>query len=204
VELVALLSVLASGVGMLGAIELRERPSQPLLVVELHFGVDLNTDVVRSMIGSVAGLPSNAVVTIDTYASGGGIRYFLRADQATLDSLRGQWRGVLPSLRVDEPKSAPLSEWSAGAVLRLSGSSPVLREDAAAESVASLLGALQPLGRHEALLWRVMLAPTQRPPLPEPATRQERQQAGSLRGLLRPYGGSAFRCLRQDWPAPRA
>jgi hypothetical protein len=197
-ELVALVSALLSGVGLLGVIEVRERPTQPLQTVTLGFGTDLNTDVVQSMIATIAGLPSNAVVSMDAVSDADGIRHFLRADQATLDTIRGQWRALLPSLRINQPDDLPVVEWQAGAVLRLGGRAPVLRMDAVAEASASLLGALQPLGRDEALLWRVMMAPARRPQLPEVSTRQEREQAGSLLGLLaaKPLRGDHVRALR--------
>ena len=70
---------LISGLGMLGMIELRERPTQPLVAVELRFGTELSADVAHAMIASIAGLPSGSVVKIDTFADAGGIRYFLLA-----------------------------------------------------------------------------------------------------------------------------
>jgi hypothetical protein len=192
VELLALLSALASGVGLLGVIEIRERPTQPPQTVALEFGTDLNTHVMQSMIATVAGLPSNAVVSVEAVSDADGIRHYLRADQATLDTIQGQWRALLPSLRIDQPDDLPSVEWQAGVVLRLGDRESVLRTDAVAEASAALLGALQPIGRDEALLWRVMMAPARRPQLPEASTRQERKQAGSLAGLLGP------RPLRSD------
>jgi hypothetical protein len=203
-EIVALVSALISGVGLLGVIELRERPTGALQTVELRFGPDLTMEMVQSMIASVAGLPSSSVVKIDTYADGGGIRHFLAAEQAIVDSLRSQWRGVAPSLRIDE-QDCPAAEWSAGAVLRLGGAHPVLRSDATSEAVASLLGALQPLGEHEALLWRVVLTPATRPALPEPATREQRPPASVLQGLVagsRPPRPDHLRALRAKYTGP--
>lgn len=203
-ELVALMSALLSGVGLLGVIEVRERPTQPLQTVTLGFGSDLNTDVVQSMIATITGLPSSAVVIVDAVSNADGIRHYLHADQATLDTIRGQWRALLPSLRCDQPHDLPAVEWQAGAVLRLSGREPILRTDAVAEASAALLGALQPLGQDEALLWRVMMAPATRPQLPEASTRQERQQAGSLLGLIaaKPLRGDHVRALRGKYAGP--
>jgi hypothetical protein len=203
-ELAALISALVSGVGLLGVIEVRERPTQPLQTVALGFGTDLNTDVVQSMIATVAGLPSNAMVSVEAVSDADGIRHYLRADQATLDTIRGQWRALLPSLRLDRPDDLPAVEWQAGAVLRLNGREPILRTDAVAEASAALLGALQPLGRDEALLWRVMMAPATRPQLPESSTRQERQQAGGLLGLFaaKPLRGDHVRALRDKYAGP--
>jgi hypothetical protein len=203
-ELAALVSALLSGVGLLGVIESRERSTRPWQTAELGFGTDLNADVVQSMVATVAGLPSNAVVMVEAVSDADGIRHFVRAEQATLDTLRGQWRAMLPSLRIDQPDDLPLDSWRAGAVLRLGGPGPILRTDSMSEAAASLLGALQPLGREEALLWRVMLAPATRPQLPEPATREERRQNGGLMGLLggQQLRGDHVRALRGKYIGP--
>lgn len=203
-ELVALISALLSGVGMLGVIEMRERPTQPLQTVALTFGTDLNTDVVQSMVATIAGLPSNAVVSVEAVSDADGIRHYLHADQATLDTIRGQWRALLPSLRFDEPDDLPAVKWRVGAVLRLGGREPILRTDAVAEASASVLGALQPLGADEALVWRVMTTPARRPHLPEASTRKERQQRGTLAGLLgsQPLRGDHVRALQGKYAGP--
>jgi hypothetical protein len=202
-ELVALVSALLSGVGLLGVIEVRERPTQPPQAVALGFGTDLNSDVVQSMIATVAGLSSNAVVSLEAVSDADGIRHYLHSDQATLDTIRGQWRALLPSLSIGQPDGLPAVEWQAGAVLRLGGREPVLRTDAVGEASAALLGALQPVGRDEALLWRVMMAPARRPQLPEASTRQERDQAGLL-GLLsaKPLRADHVRALRGKYAGP--
>ncbi len=203
-ELLALILTLLCGVGLFAAVELRERSTAPLQTAELKFGTDLNTDLVQAMIASVAGLPSKAVVNVEAISDSGGIRHFLTSDQATLDTLRGQWRGLLPSLRLDPLEDPPSEDWPTGAVLRLGGHHPVLRDDGAAQAAASLLGALQPLGKDEALRWRVVLAPATRPRLPEPASRAEQRQAGSLFGLLAAPAPRAdhLRALRTKYAGP--
>jgi hypothetical protein len=203
VELAALVLALLFGVGLLGAIEMRERPTQALQTAELGFGTDLNTDLVQSMVATVAGLPSNTVVTVEAISDADGIRHYLHADRATLDTIRGQWRGLLPSLRIEEAKEPPLADWRTGAVLRLGGHGRILRTDAVSEAVASLLGAMQPVGREEALLWRVMMAPARRPQLPESSTRTERKQAGSLLSLRgQPLRPDHVRALRDKYAGP--
>lgn len=203
-ELVALIAALLCGLGLFAVVELRERPTAPLQTAELKFGTDLNTDLVQAMIASVAGLPSKAVVSVEAISDSGGIRHFLTGDQATLDTLRGQWRGLLPSLRLDPLESPPSDNWPTGAVLRLDGRYPVLRDDGEVQAAASLLGALQPLGKNEALLWRVVLAPATRPRLPEPASRAEQRDAGSLLGLLAAPAPRAdhLRVLRTKYAGP--
>jgi hypothetical protein len=190
VELLALFSVLLAGLGMLGGIELRERPKRSLQTIEVRFGADVTVDAVQAMIGCIAGLPSGAVVMLDVVAGGGGIRHLLHGEQATIDTLRGQWRAILPGLRLDEPQSAPPAGWSAGAVLRLQGSYPVLRSDAPAEAAAAMLGALQPLGLEEAVMLRFVLAPRSHPQMPQPVGRGAAgPRADHLRALRLKYAG---------------
>jgi hypothetical protein len=200
-----LLSVLlAVGLGLLVAIELRERPAGPVQTVELRFGTDLTESVATALIGAIAGLPSRAAVALDVVADHEGIRHFLRADQATLDALSGSWRGMLPSLRI-EPVEAPLPEvWSCGAVMRPSETA-VLRRDAVVESAAALLGVLGPLGTSEVVLLRAMLRPGSRPRSVEPV-RQRRQRHGEslLAALVQESGVAAdhARALRLKYAGP--
>jgi hypothetical protein len=167
VEIVFLGSALLIGLGMLGVIGLRERPDRSLQTVELAFGAGVTAEAVEAMIACVAGLPSKAVVVIDTLADTDGIHYRLHGSPPTIDSLRGQWRGILPSIRLEQPREPSPVEWSAGAVLWLQGDYPVLRRDASTEAVAALLGTLQPLGEREAVLYRWILSPGRRLQLSE-------------------------------------
>ena len=181
-EVVFLGSALLTGVGMLGLIDLRERPDHSLQTVDLMFGADVTIEAVEAMIACVAGLPSKSVVMIDTVADASGIRYRLHGSPATIDSLRGQWRGILPSIRIEPSQKASRVEWSAGTVLRLQGDYPVLRQDASTEAVAASLGTLQPLGEQDAVLCRWVLSPGARIQLPE-ASHSSQPKAG-LAGLL--------------------
>src|SRR5665811_723669 len=125
---------------------------------------------------------SNAIVQLHVLSGAEGLRHFLRAPQPALDTLRSQWRGVLPSLRMDEAENLPVVEWSGGVLLRLSGSRPVLRSDAIEESVAAALGALQPLaaGEHIQVSW--LLSAGRRAVLPLPAAQASARRSGG--GLL--------------------
>jgi hypothetical protein len=178
VELLLLLSVLAAGLGLLGVIGWRERPAGVTQTVELRFGTDVTIQAVEAMLAGVASLPSNAVVRFDVFADESGLRHFLRAPQSALDTLRSQWRGVLPSLRMDEAENPPVIEWSGGALLRLSGTRPVLRSDAIEESVAATLGALQPLAGGETLQVSWLLTAARRPSLPLPSSQARGRGAG--------------------------
>jgi hypothetical protein len=170
VELPILIAVLVAGLGLLGMISWRERPVGPMKTVELRFGTDVTTQAIHAMLAGVAGLPSNAVVQFDVVADESGIRHYMRAPQETLDTLRSQWRGVLPSLRMDEPENVPSPAWSGGVLLQLSGNRPVLRSDGVEESAAAALGALQPLAAGERLQVRWLLGAGRRLALPQPAS----------------------------------
>jgi hypothetical protein len=165
-ELVVLIFVLCVGVGLLGAIAWRERAPQAMQTVELRFDDRVSVGAVESLVGSVAGLPARAVVVLDVAASDAGIRHFLHAPQQTLDSLRSQWRGLMPGLRLDAPVELAAGEYRLGAVLRLAGRHAVVRRDAAAGAAAGMLASLQPLAAGEAVLLRWTLRPGGRPTPP--------------------------------------
>lgn len=177
-EMLVLLGPLVAGVGMLSVIGWRERPRLPLQTVELRFGIDVTAAVVEAMLGSIAGLPRRTVVVVDALAEAEGIRHLLHADQQILDTLRGSWQGLLPSLRVHPAEAVSPIGWTGGVALRLGGRYPVLRSDGAAELVASLLGSLQPLGRDERVLARWVLAPGSPPRLP--VARRTPKRGGGL------------------------
>ena len=178
-ELVVLVFALVSGLSMLGVITYLERPRGPLQTVELRFGTDLTPEKTEAMLSSIAGLRSNAVVLLDAVADECGIRHFLHAPQPTLDTLRSQWRGVLPSLVMDQPDNPPPGQWRVGALLRLTGVRPVLRSDASVESSAALLGSMMPLARGERLLLRWYLGAQAHPSLPQSLSRRDAHKAGT-------------------------
>jgi hypothetical protein len=205
-ELVVLVAVLLAGLGLLGVIAVRERPRRSLQTVELRFGMDVTAEAVQAMLGCIGGLPSNAVVVFDVVAGEDGIRHLLHAPQQTLDTLRGQWRGVLPSLRLDAPADIPPVEWSGGALVRLSGSHPLLRVDGAAEAAAALLGVMQPLSGGEQLLVRWVLGAGRRRSLPQPASRRDANGAEANLAHLLPHESvpqaDHLRALRAKYAGP--
>lgn len=165
-ELAVLLSVLAGGLGLLALILVRERPAGGLQTVELRFGGEVSVSAVEALLGCIAGLPARAVVQLDVVGDSTGIRHFAHAAPETLETLRGQWRAVLPGLRLDSVDERPSVKWRAGGLLRLAGAHPVLRTDGVAESAASMLGSLQPLSSGERVLIRWMVKVGSRPTLP--------------------------------------
>jgi len=182
-ELIVLIFILCAGVGLFGVIAWRERTPKVMQTVELRFDDCVTARAVESVVGSIAGLPARAVVVLDVVATERGLRHFLHAPQQTLDSLRSQWRGLLPGLRMDEPGELPMADYRLGALVRLSGRYPVVRSDAITESAAAVLGSLQPLSPGEGALVRWMLRPGGRPSVPR--SERERQTAGVASWLWR-------------------
>lgn len=137
------------GILLWAAITSAERGEAAVETVELRFGADVTVAMVEAALASIAGLPGGRVVLLDVVADVDGIRHFLHATHASIEALRGQWRGVLPSLRL-EPVETPVEPaWSEEASVRLSSEYGVLRTDATTEAAAALLGSFGPVQRGE-------------------------------------------------------
>lgn len=205
-EWVFLLAVLLLGVSLLGFISWREHPREPLQTVELRFGSDLTEDTVASMLASITGLRADVAVVIDTVADRAGIRHFLHAPPQTLDALRSQWRGVLPTLHMRPAEGPAAGGWTLGSELRLSGAWPVLRSDVPGRSAAALLGAMQPLGADERLLLRFYLRAGTHPALPQAPAKGESRKGQSALALLTGGGqmprDGHLRALRVKYAGP--
>jgi hypothetical protein len=201
-ELWFLTAAAVAGVGLFGVIAWRERNPESLQTVELRFDGNVTTSAVEALVGSIAGLPGRAVVVIDVAASETGLRHLLHAPQQTLDTLRSQWRGLLPGLRMSEPAQLPAPVYVLGARVRLSGRYAVIRSDRAAEATAGLLGSLQPLSAGEGVLLRWWLRAGGRPSLPGPE--RERQRDGLASWLWREpvLPGSHVRALHVKYAGP--
>lgn len=160
---------------------LPSRLRQPVLC-ELRFGADLSEDAVEAALTAISGLPRRDTVVLETLATDAGIRHRLRAQQATLDTVRSQLRGLIPSARLDTITPEPEPVWRLGALVRWPGTHPLLRTDAAAPTAAAMLGALGLLGRDEAVLVRIALRPARAPRAAPP--RSERKPQGLLERLI--------------------
>lgn len=203
--LTVLITALVAGAGLFVLIAWRERPERDWQTVELRFASDLTTETAAALLSSVAGLPHRASVALDVISDTNGIRHLLHAAPSTLDTLRGQWRGVLPTLRMEEPAKPLPGGWVAGMRLGLSGRYSVLRTDAPVEATAALLGALQPLADGEAIMVRWLLSAGSRPQLPLPSSRRDQRRRPLLTRLaagelaLRP---EHLRALRLKYEGP--
>ena len=156
----------------------RPRGRRSWVSVELSFGSDLRQQPVEALLAAISGLSPDTAIVFETVASEIGIRHFLRAEQAALDSVCGQLRVLIPSTRVEPAKSNPVHDWRAGVCLGWTDRHVLLRTDGTGESAAGLLAALGPLASDEALLVRVVLHPGRPHRLPEPRQGKEHQAPG--------------------------
>jgi energy-coupling factor transporter ATP-binding protein EcfA2 len=151
----------------LAVAEWLSRRGRPRQTVRLLFGRDLAPDAVVAVVDSLAGLPADRTVTLETEAVGHRIEHYLTTDRGTLDHLRARLRALLPSLRLTEDKDHPARAFSYGRVLRLRGRLGVLRTDGIKETNASLLASLHPLGQSERLLLRWQIRPARAMAVPQ-------------------------------------
>ena len=101
------LGAAAASVG-LAAIERRERAAYQS--VRLHFGRDVKPEAMTAVVDRLSGLHPGAHVVLDVQADHQGISHYLHSDQATLETLRGSLRALLPSLRLEAAKPSLKAE----------------------------------------------------------------------------------------------
>jgi hypothetical protein len=147
-------ALMAIAFAALGVIDLRERAAYQ--TVELQFGRDLTPELMAAVVDRLSGLHSGAGVILDVVGTHGGIKHYLHSDQATIESLGGSLRSLLPSLRLVpvRPGLIPEGTYQYGRALRLRGRLRVVRDDGPEQTSAGLLAALQPLGGDEQIVLR--------------------------------------------------
>lgn len=162
-------AVVAAASAVVG-IEVRERQRLgQYRRVELRFGRDVTPESVVAVVNLIAGLHRFACVAMEVRADHHGIRHFIAADQAIIDSLRTALGAHLPSAQFDaSPAEAGLNITAGGAV-RLRGRLRTLRSDVPEELSTALLASLQPLGERERIVLRWLVRPGQ--PLTVPSAR---------------------------------
>lgn len=168
--LLAGISALATAVG-LAAMEIYEhRRMGSYQRVELRFGRDVAPEAVLAVLNRVAGLHRFACVGIEVRADHEGVRHFLSADQAGIDSLRTALRSHLPSAELTPAPATTSLPVTAGGAVRLRGSLRTLGSGAPEELAAALLGSLQPLGQKEQIVLRWLVKPSR--PMTVPSARE--------------------------------
>lgn len=196
--LALVLVALAGGVALLGVIAWRESHHE-LVSVGLRFGSDVTTETVTALIAAIAGLPHATRVVIEVRGNEQGLAHRLHAPRGSLDVLRAQLRGVLPSLRFEPLPDEPEPSWTLTARLRWTGRHPVLQTDQPEPTAAGLLGSFAHLHRGETLRLIWTLTPTRRPRLP-----QREGAHGQATPWFLPPGPSLehLRALRSKYAAP--
>lgn len=167
VALLALILLGASTVIGVGAFEARDRRRRQATwqTVRLRFGRDVSSEAVGALLDRLAGLHQAASVCLDVEADHREIAHYLSSDRATIETLRGSFRALLPGVRLEPAGERRPSEYRFGQVIRLRGRLGVLRRDKDAETSAALLAAMQPLGKNEQLLLRWLVRPGRPEPL---------------------------------------
>jgi hypothetical protein len=204
VALVSSLVPLLMAGGLLLAITWQEHRPRPLESVQLRFGRDVKADAVEALISGISGLARRSPVALEVIGDEHGVRHRLHAEPRTLELLRSQLRGVLPSLRFDPlPPGESEQVWSTALRLRWTGSHPVLNAHQPAETAAALLGAFSSLGPGEALRLCWFLSSTPRPGLPRSDDKQASQAPLGARWLNGPHPSpEQLRFLRKKYSEP--
>jgi hypothetical protein len=156
--LLAGFGAIATALGLSFA-ELRERDRRVWHTVRLRFGRDVTPEAMVAILDRIAGLHRFSVLALDTYADHDGIRHYIHAEQATVETLRGSLRALLPSLRLEPVRTLDLQGFQYGRTVRLCGRLKTLRQDGSEESSAGLLASLQPLGTDEQVVVRWLIRP---------------------------------------------
>jgi hypothetical protein len=157
--------------------------------VEVRFPSEVETRSALAVLRGLAGVRPGQRVALDVAADRGGIRHFLTAAPATLASLRGILRAELPALRLHEGTRSEVDGFRAAVRWRLVPRSGVLRDEDAGRVGPALLAAIQPLGKDERILIRLIVTPGHHRSVPERQPswldRIGRERAASLRRKAR-------------------
>jgi energy-coupling factor transporter ATP-binding protein EcfA2 len=182
-----LLALLATAGSSIALLELHARGvrARQWQTVCLHFGRDVTPEAVVAFLDAVAGLHCHASVVLDIRADHIAIHHYLSSDQATLDTVRGSARALLPSLRLEPVDPHAAVTYRYGRSIRLRGRLKVLRADGQTEVSAGLLAAVQPLGDTEHLLIRWVLQPGRPQRVPEVQDPHGRTLPSEHRRLLK-------------------
>ncbi len=182
----------------------RRRRTPAAEIAELRFGGDVSEDAVWGVLGGISGLPTRTEVVLEVVGDADGIRHYLRAERAVIETLRAHLRGLLPGVRLEPVEPDTSSAWRAAVRVRWGGRHPLLRSDRNVETSAALLGALSGLRVGQAVMVRWTLHPVRGPYRYE---RQSRSQARSQGLLMRlwpeqPIDPAHLSALRSKYGGP--
>ncbi|MGA9876795.1 MAG: hypothetical protein WBQ21_13415 [Solirubrobacteraceae bacterium] len=131
----------------------------------LRFPGDLSEKAVLATLASFSGLPHPTRLVFDLKATREGITHHLAVSPKVADTVLGNLRAAIPSLRLDKAE-LPKHRHTLRALWQVSPATAAIRTDELAAIAAGLLASLFPLGADEAVHLTWTLRPHLRPPLP--------------------------------------
>lgn len=147
------------------------RPALGTTGLKLRFPRDLDATRVEALMASVSGWRppwwkrwSTPSIVFEVHATASGIQHFVILPDKWRVAFEGLLATHLPGVRV-EHVDVPAIDAGFAATYRLSSGSRPLRAEPG-QQARTLIAALQPLGKHEALVMQLIVAPP--PPSPVP------------------------------------
>jgi hypothetical protein len=131
----------------------------------LRFPRDLSQEAVLAALASFSGLPHPTRLIFDLIAGHDGITHRLAMSPKAAETVLGNLRAAIPSLRLDTIEPPP-QQHSLRALWQVSPATAVLRTDELTAIASGLLASLFPLAADETVRLTWTLRPHLRPPLP--------------------------------------
>jgi hypothetical protein len=175
---------------------------QKLTWFQLRFPQDLTEDRVLAALSAFSGVSHRTRLVFDLSADHRNITHRLAVSAAAREVITADLRAAIPSLRLDEiePPNLP---YTCRLLWQLTPTAAAIRDGELGATAASLLAALFPLGKHEAIRLMWTARPALRPALsPTPADRRE-GYASVMRAKLAGAGLHAAGELRVQAPNAR-
>jgi hypothetical protein len=152
----------------------------------LSFPHDLKSEAVLAALASFSGVPYPTRLVFDLRATGDGIAHFLAVSPKAAETVLGNLRAAIPSLRLDQV-DAPSRRHTQRALWQVSPSTAAIRTDQLGAIAAGLLASLFPLREHETVSLSWTLRPHIRPPLPlTPEIQRDGRQRVLMDKLTKP------------------
>lgn len=156
------LAIVATGaaLGLLGAVTYQDsqRRAGSWRRFRIHFGRDVSAGAVAAVLDHISGLPAGRTVVLELRSEPGLITHYLEAEEATVSSIEGGLRALMPGLRLTPEKLMSERRFGSGRAIRLAHGGGSLRTDDFEASAATLLGSLTGLAEGEAVAVRWTLA----------------------------------------------
>ncbi|HTC71849.1 MAG TPA: hypothetical protein VK655_03100 [Solirubrobacteraceae bacterium] len=152
----------------------------------LRFPRDLSQEAVLAALASFSGLPHPTRLIFDLIAGHDGITHHLAISPKAAETVLGNLRAAIPSLRLDTIEPPP-QQHSLRALWQVSPATAVLRTDELTAIASGLLASLFPLAADETVRLTWTLRPHLRPPLPlTPEIQRDGRQRVLMTKLTQP------------------